>query len=129
MPAIRAVAMTSPLGRLPATIASNAARLIVTAPRARASRRVMDLAEISTIRASPRGPRWVSLAAFTGPAREVRPGHRVAHPSGVSARQRHGRSRGHRSDRAARRAARPAGPALTTLTPAGPTAYHRARGC
>src|SRR5438270_10024333 len=132
MPAIRAVAMTSPFGRLPPTIASKAARLILTAPRARASRWLLGLAEMSTMRASPPGPRWVSLgarAALIVLAPAGRRGRRAAYLSAVSARQHRGRSHGHRIDRAARRVARRAGPASMTVLPAGSAAWRTARGC
>src|SRR2546423_14826664 len=81
MPAIRAVAMTSPLGRFPASIAASAFWLIRTAPRARASRAVTGFAETSTMRASPRASRWVSFADFIGQVLGEHQGHRGGHLS------------------------------------------------
>ncbi len=61
MPAMRAAPSTSPFLALPLSTRSSVFRVITTRPSATAIRAVAGLAETSTMRASPRRPRWVSL--------------------------------------------------------------------
>src|SRR5579884_4537723 len=60
MPAIRAVASTSPLGALPSATARAVSGETLTAARASARRSVAGLAPTSTMRARPLSSRWVS---------------------------------------------------------------------
>src|SRR5689334_21561860 len=57
MPAVRATPSTSPLASCPARTAARVAAFILRVTRAAASRTVSDLAETSTMRASPAGVR------------------------------------------------------------------------
>src|SRR5215470_7552755 len=66
MPAIRAVASTSPFLALPETISSSVALRITTRPSATATRSVAGFAETSTIRASPLLSMWVRAPALDG---------------------------------------------------------------
>src|ERR1700761_1993856 len=66
MPAIRAVASTSPVLALPDAISASVALLMITRPSATAVRSVAGLADTSTIRASPLASMWVR-AAFDAP--------------------------------------------------------------
>src|SRR5262245_63282610 len=58
IPAVRATPRTSPFTSCPARTATTVAAFIFNVTRATASRTVSDLAETSTIRASPAGVRW-----------------------------------------------------------------------
>src|SRR5262245_10254425 len=63
MAAMRAAPSTSPFLALPASTRSRVFAVITTRPRAMATRSVAALADTSTMRASPRRPRWLSLEA------------------------------------------------------------------
>src|SRR6202161_2680062 len=63
MPAMRAVASTSPFLALPDTIKASVASLMTTRPSAIAVRSVAALADTSTIRASPLASIWVRAAS------------------------------------------------------------------
>src|SRR5262245_858757 len=63
MPAMRAAPSTSPFLALPASTRSRVFAVITTRPPATATRSVAALADTSTMRASPRRPRWLSLEA------------------------------------------------------------------
>src|SRR5262245_57470080 len=61
MAAMRAAPSTSPFLALPASTRSRVFAVITTRPPAMATRSVAALADTSTMRASPRRPRWLSL--------------------------------------------------------------------
>src|ERR1700716_3867965 len=61
MPAMRAAPSTSPFLALPVSTRSSVGAVITTRPSATATRSVAALAETSTMRASPRALRWLSL--------------------------------------------------------------------
>src|SRR5262245_30261735 len=63
MAATRAAPSTSPFLALPASTRSRVFAVITTRPSAMATRSVAALADTSTMRASPRRPRWLSLGA------------------------------------------------------------------
>src|SRR5580704_2390809 len=63
MPAMRAVPSTSPFLASPLRTMSSVFAVISTRPSATATRSVMALADTSTMWASPRVPRWVSVFA------------------------------------------------------------------
>src|SRR5262249_37355070 len=63
IPAMRAAPSTSPFLALPCSTRSRVFTVITTRPSATASRSVAGLVETSTMRASPRSPRWVSVGA------------------------------------------------------------------
>src|SRR5215211_1388117 len=62
MPAMRAAPSTSPFLASPLSTMSSVLAVIATRPSATATRSVTALAPTSTMRASPRRPRWVSRA-------------------------------------------------------------------
>src|SRR5690554_248162 len=72
MPAMRAVASTSPLGRPPSASSARVSGCIRMRPEALASRRLSGLSATSTIWASPRALRWVS--DMTGASRKSEQG-------------------------------------------------------
>src|SRR5690554_1445721 len=79
MPAMRAVASTSPLGRPPSASSARVSGCIWMRPEALASRRLSGLSATSTIWASPRALRWVS--DMKGASRKTEQGvdgHRLA---------------------------------------------------
>src|SRR5262245_47362163 len=61
MPAMRAVASTSPFLAVPVSMSASVSGPIVTKPSARAVRCVTALSDTSTMRASPFSLRWLSL--------------------------------------------------------------------
>src|SRR5579871_586165 len=61
MPAMRAAPSTSPFLALPLCTSLSVCDRMCTRPSATATRSVAGLAETSTMRASPRAPRWVSF--------------------------------------------------------------------
>src|SRR4051812_46552885 len=62
MPAMRAAPSTSPFFASPLSTRLSVLRVITTRPSATATRSVPAFADTSTMRASPRRPRWVSFA-------------------------------------------------------------------
>src|SRR5499426_403536 len=81
MAAMRAAPSTSPFLALPASTRSRVFAVITTRPPATATRSVAALADTSTMRASPRRPRWLSLeatASLRGTQRERVTAFRVA---------------------------------------------------
>ena len=68
MPATRATASTSPLGRPPRWMSASVSARMATKPSATASRAVTALPETSTMRAAPRSSRWESPPAPSPPA-------------------------------------------------------------
>src|SRR5262245_18329299 len=79
--AMRAAPSTSPFLALPASTRSRVFAVITTRPPATATRSVAPLADTSTMRASPRRPRWLSLegtASLRGTQRARIATHRVA---------------------------------------------------
>src|SRR5436190_23716478 len=81
MPAIRAAPSTSPFLASPLSTRSSVLRVITTRPAATATRSVAAFADTSTMRASPRLPRWVSFAIAS---------FGCGHPRGVTREQRLG---------------------------------------
>lgn len=62
IPAMRAVARTSPFLASPLSISASVAGSMITRPPATATRSVISLSETSTMRAAPLSSIWVSFA-------------------------------------------------------------------